>query len=211
MRLFGWILTLILWTFLGALLHYSLPQRDIVYVQGTEIIRQDFSGWNRHFYAVQDSGNAATSGSLDLRLINTTQVNGRVMVYRNQDTGLWPPYLKFESSDLQAEAQGAISTKDDPRWYLLTHYGWRIKWLTVYPNAVSIKEWPSADTPKPLPWVNIGILALVAFVYFSIWSRWRRFRENRLDPAFEEIQDNLEGAGDAISDRGRRLRRWFTT
>jgi len=92
--------------FLGTL-HYTLPQRDIVIVTGTEIIRQDFSGWNRVFYAQADSGNAAVVNR-DLRLINTVDGDGNIMVYRNEDTGFgWPPYFKLDSSNLQAEAQAA--------------------------------------------------------------------------------------------------------
>jgi len=81
---------LIVFVILGALLHYTLPQRDIVRITGTEIIRQDFSGLNRIFYAQGDSGNAQTE-SRDLRLINAVAASGAVMVYRNEDTGFGSP------------------------------------------------------------------------------------------------------------------------
>ena len=212
MRILGWIFTLTFWLTVASFLHYTLPQRDIVYVQGTEIIRQDFSGWNRMFYASADSGNAEGTINRDLRLINAKRANGRVMVYRNEDTGFWPPYFKFDSSNLQAEAQGAVSTKQAPAWYLLTHYGWRNELLTIYPNAVGLREWPGGpDAGKPLPWVNIILLTLFAGIYYTIWVRWRRFRQKRLDPAFEEIQDNLEATGDALAARRSRFRRWLNT
>ncbi|MEL6701527.1 MAG: DUF1523 family protein, partial [Pseudomonadota bacterium] len=46
-----WIFRIVVFLLAAAFLHYTLPQRDIVRVNGTEILRQDFSGWNRIFYA----------------------------------------------------------------------------------------------------------------------------------------------------------------
>ena len=55
---------------IGGFLHYVLPQHDIARVTSTEVIRQDFSGFNRLFYAQADSGNTELT-TRDLRLINT--------------------------------------------------------------------------------------------------------------------------------------------
>lgn len=212
MTMIKWIFIVTFWALVTAFFHYTLPQKDIVYIQGTEIIRADFSGWNRMFYAQADSGNDATPVNRDLRLINTTQENGRVSVYRNEDTGFgWPPYFKLDSSNLQAEAQGAVSTRAEPSWYLLTHYGWRNEVLTIYPNAVSLKPISGPDAGKPIPWVNIVILTVFAAVFYGIWVRWRRFRQKRIDPTLEEWQDNLEAAGDAVTARRGRFRRWLDT
>lgn len=212
MQIIKWVFILIFWGVFAAFLHYTLPQRDIVYVQGTEIIRQDFSGWNRMFYASADTGNDETTVNRDLRLINATRANGRVMVYRNEDTGFgWPPYFKLDSSNLQAEAQGAISTRANPEWYLLTHYGWRNEVFTIYPNAISLKPHPGPDVGKPLPWLNIVVLGTLALIISALYVRWRRFRMARIDPALEEIQDNFEAAGDAVQERRGRIRRWLNT
>ncbi|MDG1802012.1 MAG: DUF1523 family protein, partial [Paracoccaceae bacterium] len=54
--------------FMGLLLHYALPQRDIARVTSTEIIRTDFSSINRIFYAQADAG-AEEQPTRDLRLI----------------------------------------------------------------------------------------------------------------------------------------------
>ena len=70
MRYIGWTLLIGFWLFLAAFLHYTLPQRDVVRVTGTEIIRKDFSGVSRLFYAQADSGDSDV-GNRDLRLINT--------------------------------------------------------------------------------------------------------------------------------------------
>ena len=46
------------------------------------------------------------------------------MVYRNEDTGWgWPPYFKFDTKNLQTEAADLISSKEEPQWVILTHYG----------------------------------------------------------------------------------------
>lgn len=208
-----WLIFLVFWVFLGGFLHYTLPQKDIVYIQGTEIIRQDFSGWNRMFYAQADSGSAGTNPTRDLRLINTTRENGRVLVYRNEDTGLfgWPPYFKIDSSNLQAEAQGAISNKSAPEWYLLTHYGWRNEFLSIYPNAIGLKPIDAPEVGKPIPWLNIAILTSLAAVFWAIRVRWIRFRQARIDPTLEDIQDSFEAAGDAVQEQRQGLRRWVGT
>ena len=193
------------WAVLAGFLHYTLPQKDIVWVQGTEIIRHDFSGTNRIFYAQADSSNADNTVNRDLRLINTTRENGRVQVYRNEDTGFgWPPYFKLDSSKLQAEAQGAVSSKAEPGWYLMTHYGWRNEWLTIYPNAISLKPISGPEVGKPIPWVNIIILVLLAAVFWGVWVRWRRFREAKIDPTLEAIEDN-------VVEQSGAFRRWLGT
>ena len=147
-----WFFILGFWGIMAATFHYTLPQRDVVYVQGTEIIRQDFSGINRLFYAQADTGNDGTTINRDLRLINTTDANGRIMVYRNEDTGFgWPPYFKLDSSNLQAEAQGATTVRAKPEWYIIKHYGWRNEFLTIYPNAISLKPVDGPDANIGLP------------------------------------------------------------
>jgi len=212
MRYIGWTLLISFWVIVLAFLHYTLPQRDIVRVQGTEIIRQDFSGWNRMFYAQGDTGNEQVVVNRDLRLINTTRANGRVMVYRNEDTGFgWPPYFKLDSSNLQAEAQASTSTRDAPEWYLLTHYGWRSEFLTIYPNAIALRPHPGPDAPKGLPWINILILGGLGILFAAMWVRWRRFRARRIDPKLEEWQDSWEAAGDAVQEKRGRFRRWLNS
>lgn len=213
LKILKWVFVVTFWLFIGSFLHYTLPQKDIVTVQGTEIIRQDFSGFNRIFYAAADSGNDETTVNRDLRLINTTRhKDGRVMVYRNEDTGFgWPPYFKLDSSNLQAEAQGATSTKAAPEWYLITHYGWRNEWLTIYPNAISLKQISGPEVGKPIPWVNIIILTILAAITYAVWVRWRRFRNARIDPVLEDISDTWEAAGDAVDERKGRIGRWIDT
>lgn len=196
----------------GAFLHYTLPQRDIVRITGTEIIRQDFSGLNRIFYAQGDSGNAVTD-SRDLRLINTVfpdRINeagevertGRVMVYRNEDTGFgWPPYFKLNSADLHAEAANLTSTGTAPRWVVVTHYGWRSQLLSTYPNVLSIRPVAGPDVTL-IPWLNTLILLGLAFLVFMAWRIWERFEDRVIDPIRDRLAVQWAKIKDRASGRG---------
>lgn len=194
-----------------ATLHYTLPQRDIVRITGTEIIRADFSGLNRFFYAQADSGNDNATVNRDLRLINTVDGNGRIMVYRNEDTGFgWPPYFKLDSSNLQAEAQEAISTREAPQWYALRHYGWRNEFLSIYANGVSLKPVAGPDV-RLIPWFNIIFLVLLAAVIWAITVRVVRFRKRRIDPMLEAVDERLDDARDGASGIWGRFTAWLGT
>ena len=99
-----WFFIIVFWVFVAAFFHYTLPQKDIVRVTDTENRRIDF-GENSIFWASPDAGNAGVAANRDVFFIQTVRENGSVMVYRNEDTGWgWPPYFKFDTSNLQAEA-----------------------------------------------------------------------------------------------------------
>lgn len=185
----------------GAFLHYTLPQRDIVRITGTEIIRQDFSGLNRIFYAQGDSGNAPVE-SRDLRLINTVLASGEVMVYRNEDTGFgWPPYFKLDSADLHAEASNLVSTAAEPQWVAVTHYGWRSRLLTTYPNAVAINPVAGPDVTL-IPWLTIVILLGLALAGFMAWRIWERFEDRVIDPIRDRMAVQWAKLKDRVGGRG---------
>ncbi len=105
----------------AAVLHYNLPGRDVVRIVNTDVRRMDF-GWNAVFYSAADG----SGQNRDVRFISAVSPDNKPMVYRNEDTGWgWPPYLKFDSADLQAEAADLASTRDAPVWVAVRHYGWR--------------------------------------------------------------------------------------
>ncbi|MEO0675949.1 MAG: DUF1523 family protein [Pseudomonadota bacterium] len=179
-----WTFRIVVLLIVGSFLHYTLPDRDIVRVNGTEILRQDFSGLNRIFYAQADSGNNNAVVNRDLRLINTQRPNGRSYVYRNEDTGFgWPPYFKLDSSNLQADAQAAA--RQDDQWFVVRHYGWRNEFLTIYPNAISIRPVAGPDV-RLIPYFNIAVIVILFATYWAIAVRIRRFRERRIDPLFDD-------------------------
>jgi len=227
MRKFKITLKVLLFLLVGGFFHYVLPQHDIVRVTSTEVIRADFNWYNRLFYAQADSGNAEHP-TRDIRLINTekkkTWLLGfiprdatEIMVYRNEDTGwIWPPYFKFDSSDLQAEAAALISTNEE-KWAVITHYGWRIKFLSVYPNAVAIRQVEGPNVTV-IPWFNIFFFIFLFIAWRFIVAMWRQFRERSVDPLLEdagEVWDKVDGHADAASEKARgiwgRFMAWLAT
>jgi len=142
-------------------LHWTLPSRDIVRIVGTDVVRRD-------------SGQGADAVSRDLRLINAAEPDGDSRVYRNDDTGWgWPPYFKFDSADLAARADNAISPESDPRWSVVTHYGWRVPFLSWFPNAVAIRPATGPDETL-IPWFNIVVVAALAGLALAAWRSLRR-------------------------------------
>ncbi len=206
-----WLFWAIVWGLVAAFFHYTLPQTDIVRVTDTYEKRIDF-GENSPFWASPDVGNDATLVNRDVFFIQTVRANGRTMVYRNEDTGWgWPPYFKFDTSNLQAEAAELRSTSEAPKWAALRHYGWRNEFLSIFPNAVGIRPVAGPDVAKPLPWVNMLILAAFALVVLGLWRAWRGFRARRLQPAWDGVEARMGAAGEAIDERRGRLRRWLDT
>jgi len=206
MRYISWTLIAIFWVILGGVLYYTLPAKDIVRIVNTYEERQDLNDWTRFFWSRPDNQSDILVAR-DVQFIQTVRADGSLMVYRNEDTGWsWPPYFKFDTANLYTEANDAVSTKAAPEWYIVKHYGWRVKFLTTFPNAISIRPVAGPDASKGIPWVNIVILLLLAAFFYAIWARWRRFRKSQIDPLIEKIQDNWEIAKSAINEKLGRFR-----
>lgn len=194
------IILLVLALIVGAFAHYTLPQREIVRITDTDIIRTDFSGINRMFYAQGDTGSAVTDNR-DLRIINTVRANGRDLVFRNEDTGFgWPPYFKLDSADLHAEAS-RLAREASGQWFAITHYGWRSNVLSIYPNAVSITPLEGPDV-RLFPWLNIVILLVLAALIFMAWRIWERFEDRVIDPLRDRAAVTWAKLRDKASGRG---------
>ena len=176
------------WLLFAAFLHYTLPQHDIVRISDTYEKRVDF-GENSIFWANQGTGELEATANRDVFFIQTVQTNDRVMVYRNEDTGWgWPPYFKFDTANLQAEASDLKSVKANPNWVAIKHYGWRNEFLSIYPNAISVRSVDGPDT-RIIPWFNIILLTVLFAIFWAIRVRWIRFRENRINPVVDEWTD----------------------
>ena len=201
-----WTFRIVILSLLVGVLHYTLPQRDIVRITNTEVRRVDF-GVNSIFWSNSGAGDAVETVNRDVLFIETAQPDGDVIVYRNEDTGIgWPPYFKFDTADLQAEAGKLISSADAPKWVALRHYGWRNTWLSIFPNATSIKE---IDSPEQrlIPWFNIVFLTVLILGLITIWRLWRNFWARRVDPVLEDIDEAGEAAKSrfwTLFGRGRR-------
>lgn len=212
LRYIGWVLRIVLWAAAVLFLHYVLPQRDIARVTLTDVI-PNFQTDYPIFFSQHDAGTAAQP-TRPLRLISAERkqtwlfglIRGgdQTMVYRNEDTGwIWPPYFKFDSSDLQSEAEDLISRVEDPKWVVVTHYGWRIRFITIYPNAISIRQVEGPDAVL-IPWFNIIFLSVLAAICWAIRVRWRRFRDRRISPVVAGIDATIGEQTSAVS-------RWFAT
>ncbi|NNE86801.1 MAG: DUF1523 family protein [Silicimonas sp.] len=191
-----WTFRILLLLIVGGFLHYTLPQRDIVRVVNTYEERQDYGGWTKIFWS-NPAASSAENATQDVLFIQTVKANGKVMVYRNEDTSWgWPPYFKFDTANLQTEAADGISPKEAPEWYAVRHYGWRNTWLSIFPNALSIRAVDGPDT-RLIPWFNIVFLTILFLICATIWRLWRNFRQARIDPVFDDIDESV----DAMQDR----------
>lgn len=206
MRYVKWSLIAILVLLVAGFLHYTLPQRDIVRIVGVETRRIDYAN-NSLFWAQPDAG-LQPGDTRDVRFINTLFPDGDTMVYRNEDTGWgWPPYFKFDTSNLQTRAQDLISTDDAPKWVVVQHYGWRNEFFSIYPNAVNAYRVDSPDV-RLIPWLNIVILGLMAAAVLWLRALWRRFWRRSVDPAIDDLGaawDRVDDRTDAAGDRARGL------
>ncbi len=219
MRYIIWFFRLVVFVILFGLLDYVLPQHDVARISATEVIRMDFSSYNRLFYAQSDSGTSEMP-TRDVRLINTVRKKTYllgfirrdaegVLVYRNEDTGwIWPPYFKFDSSDLQAEASQYTSTNADPQWVVITHYGWRNRFLTIYPNAIGIRPVDGPDVTV-IPWFNIFFFVFVGAALLFIRAMWMQFRERSIDPALARAGDVIDRADARFDDTRGRFSKWL--
>ncbi|MCM2563055.1 DUF1523 family protein [Lutimaribacter sp. EGI FJ00015] len=202
-----WAFVITFWVLVVAFFHYTLPQHDVARIADTYEKRIDF-GENSIFWTNQGTGDAEGTVNRDVFFIQAFRTDDRPMIYRNEDTGWgWPPYFKFDTANLQAEANNLRSTPNDPQWAVITHYGWRNEFLSIYPNAISVRAVDGPDV-RIIPWLNIVILTIVAAVSWAIWVRWRRFRAARIDPMLEDIGEGFDAAGDSFSDTRGRFRRW---
>ena len=105
----------------------------------------------------------------DVRYINSLSLDGKVMVFRNEDTGWgWPPYFKFDSADLTAQAQ-AFSISEEKPWVLVKYYGWRIRIFSMFPNAVSLKKVDKDYTHIPL----FNIIFFIILIILGIFIRFK--------------------------------------
>ena len=119
--------------------HYNLPRTVVVQISGTDVKRIDKKQIADKNQSNNNANLKAAQQTSDVRFINSMSRGGKTIVFRNEDTGWgWPPYFKFDSADLTAEAQAFAADQAKP-WVLVKYYGWRIKVFSMFPNAVNLK------------------------------------------------------------------------
>lgn len=167
--------------------HYTLPQNEIVRVVNAEVRRVDLTGFGRFFWSRADTG-LAQSDSRDVRFIETIRPNGKPLVFRNEDTGWsWPPYFKFDSANLQASVQDLVSTKENPEWVAVRHYGWRSDLFSAFPNAVAVTPVAGPDV-RIFPWRMVLSIGVVLLIILGLGVIWRLFRIGVVDPIAERLR-----------------------
>jgi hypothetical protein len=147
LRAVKWVFGLLVLAVVGLFLHYVLLKHAVVYVTGVEnriVSPDEYTGiraFGRDTAPNPQGGNVA-----DVFFLNTTDRDGDSFVFRNEDTGFgFPFYFKFNSADVQADAQRAVSTSAEPRWQVVRYYGWRINFISMFPNALSVGDAAGPD------------------------------------------------------------------
>lgn len=138
---------------------YSLPRTMKVHVTGTEVTRRDIE--NRE-------GELRT---WDVRYVMAEDLDGGAHMFRNEDTGWgWPPYFKFDSGDVAAQAQN-LATDARHETVLVTYYGFRVRILSLFPNIISLERVPPDH--QTIPWAAIFVVFLhvVLIGAARVWYR----------------------------------------
>ncbi len=149
-----WVVALVSVALVGGFLHWSLPSRDVVRILNTEVARRTVE--------TETPDGGTIERSQDVRYIVAVSPDEAPRVYRNEDTGWgWPPYFKFNSANLAAEAENAVAEGETGGWVVVRHYGWRIPLISAFPNALSIRP-ASGPAETAIPWFNIAVYAAVA-------------------------------------------------
>jgi len=179
------VLLAILAAVLLAVLHYSLPQVDVVRAVGVEIKRLDADG--------SETGQNRTR---DVYQLQTETLDGQPRVYRNEDNLL---YLKFDSANLQAQMQSFAA---DKQLIALRHYGWRVTLFSRFPNA--LKAWPVEEGYRHIPVFNTLVLlglALLAFLAYRWVSRTTARTRQRVENRRLEREAAAARDAQAAEDR----------
>ena len=143
-----------------------LPYARTVTITGTEVKRMDEDG-------PISAENPEDGPTRDVYFIFGNTDEGDTLVVRNEDTGWsWPPYFKFDSADMQAVAQKAGA---DNQRMAVTTYGWRVKMLSWFPNAISLK--PISTDEYGHSWARIIGFGLYLMAWGYLIVRFARKRK----------------------------------
>ena len=170
---FGVLLIVILFLFF----HYNLPRTSVVQISGTDTKRVDKAVEVEIVKGGKDIAEKTTTQTEDVRFINSVSRKGKPMVFRNEDTGWgWPPYFKFNSADITAEAQ-AFETDQSKPWVLVKYYGWRFTMFSMFPNVLDLKKVNKDYTHIPV--FNIVFFILLVTLVLIVRSKLRTFFTKR--------------------------------
>jgi hypothetical protein len=151
----------------GVFIDYYTPSKRLVTVNGGEVKRVDEDG-------IITADNPADGPTRDVYFVFTSTTDNKNLVYRNEDTGWgFPPYLKFDSADLQASINILDRSKKP---VVISSYGYRIQMFSMFPNIVRIQD---SNATK---WSFVRVLAFSVYVvlalYFSFRLKWFLLKQN---------------------------------
>jgi len=170
---FGALLIGILFLFF----HYNLPRTSVVQISGTDTKRVDKAVAVKNVDGGKSKKENKAAQTMDVRYINSVSRKGKPMVFRNEDTGWgWPPYFKFDSADVTAEAQ-AFTTDQSKPWVLVKYYGWRITMFSVFPNVLDLKKVDKDYTHIPV--FNIVFFILLATLVLIVRGKIKKLFAKR--------------------------------
>ena len=164
-KYFLFIVVFLFHGFMFSVVNYVFPHYDVTHVTGVEVKRVDKDG-------PITKSNPADGPTRDVYYINTQNDDGKIMVYRNEDTRWgFPFYFKFGSANLQAEAQ---ALGNDNKLVQMKYYGWRITMMDECRNATSIKEITADDTPSHpiVSWIFYAFLLATLFLSIQFVRGW---------------------------------------
>lgn len=108
--------------------------------------------WGPDRWLVQITGVTGNGQNIQYRIETVYAGTAETLVFRNEDAGFSPPYFKFDSADLQAQA--SVVARNCPNEPVkIWGYGMRLSWFDKFPNAVHISApehcflAPTTDTP----------------------------------------------------------------
>jgi Protein of unknown function (DUF1523) len=152
-----------------AFLHYNLQRTEVVKITGTDTKRVEKEKTEKISTDDTADSKVRVTKQRDVRYINTLTRKGKVMVFRNEDTGWgWPPYFKFNSADVTAKAQSYTISGKNP-WVLVKFYGWRVNMFSAFPNLISMEI--VEEDHRHLPLFNIIFLVLFFGAIFFVYRK----------------------------------------
>jgi hypothetical protein len=93
--------------------------------------------WGPDSWKVQITGVTGDGRDVQYRIETVHAGTTDTLIFKNSDAGFTPPYFKFDSARLQSIASRI--TRECPQEPVTVNgYGFRIPWLDMFPNAVSI-------------------------------------------------------------------------
>lgn len=168
-RFFMWFfitVALVVHLILAAGVNYTFPSYAIKQITGVEVKRVDKDG-------PITKANPADGPTRDVYYIYTQEPQTeKVMVYRNEDTRWgFPFYFKFDSANIQAQAQALASEK---ALVQVKYYGWRITMFDEFSNVVSLKEVTAEDTASHpiVSYILYIVLLLTLFLSIQFIRGW---------------------------------------